>query len=211
MGGPGAPGTITAIQGSTLTLRTMNGTETVDTSSATTFTKELQTISLSDLHIGDVVQVVGTPASNSSSDSSSSSRARSEPGTGILAATRVAVIEPTFMGRVISRSGATYTLAGPEGQLLSVTTSGSTRYYRGTSEVSSLAISSGSRIMVEGTQQTLTSLRADLITLAPPAPSLGRHVAPGSSPVPRPRAPTTTPSRAPSSSSSSTATSVQGS
>jgi hypothetical protein len=188
-GGPGGGGTITAISGSRLTLRTMNGTETVQVSSSTTYRREMQTIGFSDLAVGDVVHVAGAPVSSGSSSSPP------EPGTGTVDATSVTVIEPHFVGRVISDAGGTLTLVGPDGQLLTVTTSGSTRYYRGASSTSSSIVSDGAHVVAEGSQTSLTHLDADVVALVPTPPAPGRVPAP---PVP------------PSSSSSSSSSSSGG-
>lgn len=171
-GGPGGEGTITAINGSTLTLRTMNGSETVDTSSSTTYSKERLSIDFADLSIGDVVAVSGSPAR------SGTSSAPPPPGTGTVDASRITVVEPTFVGRVVSDSGGVLTLVGPDGQLLSVHTSSSTRYYQGTQSTTSSAVSDGTHILAEGTQTGLTSLDADVVAVAPPPPAPGQAPAP---------------------------------
>ncbi|MHB1534931.1 MAG: DUF5666 domain-containing protein [Acidimicrobiales bacterium] len=167
-GGPGGGGTITAINGSTLTLRTENGTETVDTSSSTTYSKEMQSIAFSDLHVNDVVHVASTPPST---PPTASKTTPTEPGTGTVKATAVTVVEPSFTGRVQSVSNGTYTLVGRDGQLLTVGTTGSTRYYKGTSKASSSAISVGAHVMAEGTQNDLTHLSADVIAVMPTPPT----------------------------------------
>lgn len=183
LGGPGAGGTITAIDGSTLTLRTMNGTETVDTSSRTTFRKERQTITAADLQVGEIVRVQGTPAGTGTSTSGSpGSGPRTPPGTGTVDATRVTVVEPTFVGRVLSDSAGAVTLAGPDGQLLTVHTTSATRYYRGRTRAGASAVSDGTHIVAEGDRTSLTSLDAAVIIVAPSPP------APGSAPAP-PRPP----------------------
>lgn len=117
-GPKGGGGTITAINGSTLSLRTEQGTETVTTSSSTTYTKEQQSISIGGLHVGDIVHVAGTPTSTSAT-----------PGTGTVAATAVAVVQPTLAGRVASVSGGTLNLIGKDGRQFTVSVTGSTRYY----------------------------------------------------------------------------------
>lgn len=161
-GGPGGGGTITAIDGTTLTLRTENGVETVDTSSSTTFSKERQTIALSDLRVNDVVHVGAVAAPGAAP-----AAAPVEPGTGTVSARAVIVVEPTLAGRVASIGTGTYTLVGRDGQLLTVATTGSTRYYRGASQTSASAVTVGSRVMAEGTRTGLTQLTADVITIGP--------------------------------------------
>jgi hypothetical protein len=177
-GGPGGPasGTITAINGSTLTLRTENGTETVDTSSSTHYSKALQSISFSDLQVGDIVGVMSAPPSGSGSSGGSGSSTPPEPGTGTVTATMVTVLEPSFTGRVASISNGTYTLVGPGGQLLTVATTASTRYYNSSMAKSSAsAIASGDHVVAEGSQSDLTHLTADLLAVIP---------APANPPVP---------------------------
>ncbi len=168
-GGPGGHkgkgGTITAINGSTLSLRTENGTERVDTSSSTTYSKEMQTISFSGLHVNDIVHVAGTPTT------STSTATPPQPGTGTVNATAVTVVLPSFAGRVTSSSNGTYSLVGHDGQLLTVKTTGSTRYYNGTSRASASAISAGTHVMAEGAQNGLTDLTADVIAVMPTPPT----------------------------------------
>ena len=95
MGGPGGSGTVTAIDKTsspqTLTLRTETGTETVDISSTTTFTKEMQTIDLNAIALNDVVRVVPVRPTSGSAPSGTTPVT---PGTGTVAASRVIVVEP---------------------------------------------------------------------------------------------------------------------
>lgn len=171
--GPGGGGTITALNGSTLTLRTENGTETVDTSASTTYTNEMRTISFSALKINDVVHVrVSAP----SSSSSGSATTRPQPGTGTVHATSVTVVQPSFEGRVTSVKNGTYDLVGRDGELLTVKTTSSTRYESGGSTASASAIAVGTHVMAQGTRDSLTALTADVISVAPAPP------APGSTP-----------------------------
>lgn len=201
-GGPGAGGTITAIDGSTVTLRTMNGTETVDTSSSTKFRKERETITFADLRLGEIVRVQGKTASTGTSTSGSpGSGPRTPPGTGTVDATRVTVVEPTFVGRVLSDSAGVVTLAGPDGQLLTVHTTSATRYYRGRTRAGSSVVSDGTHIVAEGDRTSLTTLDAAVIIVAPspPAPGSAPTPAQGSTPAP-PHLPATSPSSSSSSS-----------
>lgn len=155
MGGGG--GTITAINGSTLTLRTMAGTETVNTSGSTTYMKNRQTISFGDLKVGDVVHVVPTAGS-----------ARpATPGTGTVDASRVVVVEPMLMGRVTSIDGDTVNLVGRDGQQLTVTLTDSTKYFNGAQSGDRSAVTAGSRILAAGSQDSLTHLTADVVTILP--------------------------------------------
>lgn len=173
-GGPGGNGgTITAIKGSTLSLRTENGTETVVTSSSTTYRKEMQKVSFSDLAVNDVVHVAATPASTSSATPA-------ERGTGTVDATAVMVVEPSFEGRVTSFSSGTYSLVGRDGQLLKVKPTKSTRYYDGMTQAGASAISVGSHVRAEGPRVTLSDLTADVISVRPTPPA-GAPSMPGAS------------------------------
>lgn len=186
-GGPGGGGTITSISVSKLILRTLNGTETVETSSSTSYYKEMQTISRSDLTTGEVVHVMGSPASAGSSGSKSSTPP--QPGTGTVDARRITVVEPTFSGRVQSkRSNNTFTIVGGDGQLLTVDTTSSTRYYKGASKTTSSAITYGTRIVAEGPQSDLTTLSAAVISVAPAPPAPASPPA-GSASPPKPPSP----------------------
>lgn len=186
LGGPGGGGTITSISGSTLTLRTLNGTETVETGSSTSYYKEMQTISFSDLATGEVVHVMGAPVSTGSSASKSSTPA--QPGTGTVEAKRITVVEPTFSGRVRSERNGTLTIVGMDGQLLTVETTSSTRYYKGTTKTTSSAVADGTRIVAEGAQSSLSTLSADVIIVAP-APPAPANPPTGSASPPKPPSP----------------------
>lgn len=186
LGGPGGGGTITGINGSTLTLRTLNGTETVETSSSTSYSKEMRTIGFSGLATGEVVHVMGSPVSTGSSGSKSSTP--QQPGTGTVEARRITVVEPTFSGRVLSNNNGTITVVGADGQLLTVGTTSSTRYYKGASKTTSSAVTDGARIVAEGTRSGLTTLGADVIIVAPARPAPASPPA-GSASPPKPPSP----------------------
>ncbi|MGH7749680.1 MAG: DUF5666 domain-containing protein, partial [Candidatus Dormibacteria bacterium] len=163
MGHPGmgffgaSGGTITQISGSTLTLRTQQGTETVDTSNSTTYTKDRQTIAFSDLKVGDIVHVV--PAAGAAKPAT--------PGTGTISASRVVVVDPMLLGRVASVDGDTVNLVGRDGRELTVTLTGATKYYNGQASADRSAVTVGSRIVAMGTQDTLTHLTASTVTVLP--------------------------------------------
>jgi hypothetical protein len=155
-GGAGG-GTITQISGSTLTLRTEQGTETVNTTSSTQYTKERQTIAFTDLKVGDVVHVVP--------DASSAKPAT--PGTGTISASRIVVVEPVLLGRIASIDGDTVNLVGRDGRELTVTLTGSTKYFNGQQSADRSAVAVGSRIVAMGSQDSLTHLTADTVTVLP--------------------------------------------
>ncbi|MHB8506847.1 MAG: hypothetical protein ACYDEN_14205, partial [Acidimicrobiales bacterium] len=118
--GNGGEGTITALSGRvgayTLTLRTMEATETVTTNSSTTvYGPDLQTTTLSSRDVGSVVRVDGHVSSTGTSSSEA------------VTATTVRLVDPTVVGRVVSTGTNTYTIVGPDGQEITVdTTAGTT-------------------------------------------------------------------------------------
>jgi hypothetical protein len=156
-GGFGSAGTITAINGSTLTLRTMEGTETVNTSGSTQYTKERQSIAFGDLKVGDMVRVIP--------DASSAKPAT--PGTGTVSASRIVVIEPMLGGRVVGIDGNTVNLVGRGGRELTVTLTDSTRYFNGQATADRSAVTVGSHIIAAGSRDGLTHLTADVVTVLP--------------------------------------------
>jgi hypothetical protein len=162
--GFGSAGTITAINGSTLTLRTMEGTETVNTSGSTQYTRERQTITFGDLKVGDMVRVIPDP----------SSAKPATPGTGTVSASRIVVIEPMLGGRVTSIDGNTVNLVGRGGRELTVTLTDSTKYFNGQATADRSAVTVGSHIIAAGSQDSLTHLTADVVTVLPAgAPGTG--------------------------------------
>lgn len=172
MGGPrggfgfargGAGGTITQISGSTLTLRTEEGTETVNTSGSTKYTKDRQTIAFSDLKVGDVVRVVP--------DASSAKLAT--PGTGTVTASRIVVVEPMLAGRVTAVDGNTVSLVGRDGRELTVTLTDATRYFNGAQTADRAAVAVGSHILAAGSQDSLTHLTATAVTVLPAGGAAG--------------------------------------
>jgi hypothetical protein len=162
--GVGTGGTITQITGSTLTLRTEAGTETVTTSSATQYIRERRSIPFSDLRIGDVVHVVAAPGAPGPATG----------GTGTIAAQRLVVVEPVLAGRVQGIDGDTGTLVGRDGQLVTVTLTDATRYFTGMQPAARSALTMGSRILVAGSQDSLTHLTADTVTVLPAGRRAGR-------------------------------------
>ncbi|MGH9300481.1 MAG: DUF5666 domain-containing protein, partial [Acidimicrobiales bacterium] len=154
--GHGSGGTITAIKGTTLTLRTENGTEAVDTSSSTTYTREMQTVGFAALKVGDIVHVAALPSTSGGSNGTTPP----SPGTGTINASRVNIVQPRFVGRVASIDNGTYQLVGRDGRLFTVSTTSATRYYNGRSQAGASAVSVGSRVMAEGAKSSSTQMTA---------------------------------------------------
>jgi hypothetical protein len=153
----GGGGTITQISGSTLSLRTQQGTETVNTSGSTQYTKDRQSIAFSDLKVGDVVRVIPDAAAAKPAT----------PGTGTITASRIVVVEPMLAGRVTAIDGDTVSLVGRDGRELTVTLTDATRYYNGPQGADRAAVTVGSHIVAAGSQDSLTHLTASTVTVLP--------------------------------------------
>ena len=165
----GETGTVVKISGSTLTLRTLAGTVTVTTTSATTYSREDQQVHLSAVKVGDVVAVRG-------------SRTGASPtATSPIAATAITIEVPSISGRVQSVSGNTVTLVTGDGQLAYITISSSTAYHgvRGAAATAS-SVKAGVYIVAQGTQESLTTFNADNVDVLG-ALSLTPHGFPGHS------------------------------
>ncbi len=146
----GATGTVTKISGSTLTLRTLQGTDTVTTTSATTYSREGKKVSFSAIKVGEVVQVRAARG------------ATSKTATSPIAATAITIEIPTITGRVQSVSGSMITLVTSDGQLEYATTSSATVYQGvGNATATSASVKAGTYIVVQGTETDLTHITAD--------------------------------------------------
>jgi hypothetical protein len=153
----GGGGTITQISGSTLTLRTQQGTETVNTSGSTQFMRDRQSIALTDLKVGDVVRVMPDAASAKPAT----------PGTGTITASRIVVVEPMLAGRVAAIDGNIVSLVGRDGRELTVTLTDATRYFNGAQGADRAAVTVGSHVVAAGSQDSLTHLTASTVTVLP--------------------------------------------
>ena len=165
--GCGDEGTVTGISGSSLTLRTLVGTVTVNTTSATTYAKEGRAIAFSDVHVGDVIAVRGMRPTFPATPPAS-------PPTTVTA-TSVTVVLPTFVGRVASVSGPTIFIVTANGQMAYVYTTPATTYSSGGAAAAFGDVKAGVFVVAEGDQKDLTHLTADVVTIVQQPP--GRHPA----------------------------------
>ena len=154
----GGTGTVTGINGSTITLRTLSGTLTVDTTSATTYSKEGHTIKLGDIKVDDVLQV--RPVRGSAL----TTPAASPPAT--ITAQSVTVVLPTFFGRVSAIAGPTIFIVTRDGQQAFVFTASGTTYESNGFTASFGDVKVGDYIAAEGTQTDLKHLTADRVVIS---------------------------------------------
>jgi hypothetical protein len=156
-GPPGVFGTISAIDGSTITVRDQSGsTTTVVTTSSTTVTKSV-TASVSDIAVGDRVMVDGGGSSSSITatsvhDNGAATNTSGGPtgGPGGNAGPPGGAGNGSFVsGTVTAVSGSSFTVTDASGNKVTVTTSSATTVTKDeTTSVSSLAV--GDTVMVQG-------------------------------------------------------------
>ena len=153
LGGPGHQGlggfgfgdiTITAINGSDLSLKTADGwTRTITVTSSTTITKAGKTIGVSDLAVGDHVRFAQQRESN-----------------GSYTVTRIVVVLPTVIGQVSAVNGDTITVTQPGNTTATIHVDGSTTYQVNGQAGSLKDVKVGSIVVGEGTQRSDGSLDA---------------------------------------------------
>jgi hypothetical protein len=137
--------TITAIDGSNLSLRTDDGwTRTIAVTSSTTITKGGQTIALGDLEVSDTIGF---------------SQTRKDDGTYTIDA--IAVLIPQVAGEVTEITSNGFTLKTRDGTSWTITVNGSTAYKLGSADGSKSDVKVGTDIVVSGEKgSTDTSLTA---------------------------------------------------
>jgi len=169
--------TITAINGSELSLKTDDGwTRTISVTSTTKITKGGATIPVSDLAVGDQIAFAQDRATD-----------------GTYTVTAIRVILPTTAGQVTAINGNTITVTQPGGTTATIHVDGSTKYQVNGAAGALTDIKVGSFIVAEGTQRTDGSLDAAAIHagdrgIKGPGFPGGRHLpdgqAPDASPTP---------------------------
>jgi hypothetical protein len=186
--GPGAFGrfgardiTITAINGSDLSLKTDDGwTRTISVTGTTTITKGGATITVSDLAVGDQIAFAQDRATD-----------------GTYTVTAIKVILPMTGGQVTAISGNTITVTQRGGTTATIHVDGNTKYQVNGAAGALSDIKVGSFIVAEGTQRTDGSLDAAAIHagdhgLKGPGFPGGRHLPDGQDPDASPAPSSTT-------------------
>jgi Domain of unknown function (DUF5666) len=159
--GPGTgPITITAINGSVISLKTDDGwTRTITVTGSTTYLKAGATSSLSDLQVGDQITFRETRQSD-----------------GSYSIDEVDVVMPRLTGTVTAISGSTITLRQPDGSTGTVTVTSSTKYQVNANTSATLSdIQVGMILTAEGSQGSNGTLTAVAIR----AGDLGQLGGPG--------------------------------
>ena len=156
-GGPGRDGalgpdgfrgvTISAINGSDISLKTVDGwTRTISVESTTTITKGGATIAVGDLAVGDEIRFAQKKAADGSYD-----------------VTAIVVVLPTVVGEVTAVDGDTIKVTQPGGTSATIHVDSHTTYRIDGATGSLSGVKVGSFIVAEGTQRTDGSLDAAAI------------------------------------------------
>ena len=150
--------TITAINGSDLSLKTDDGwTRTITVTSTTTITKGGATITVDDLAVGDQIVFAQDRAAD-----------------GTYTVTAIKVVLPTVVGEVTAIDGNTITVTQPGGTTATIHVDGDTTYQVNGAAGALSDVKVGSFIAAEGTQRTDGSLDAAAVANGRP-----RHQGPG--------------------------------
>jgi len=140
--------TISAIDGSSLSLETEDGwTRTITVDSSTTITKGGETVAVGDLAVGDQIGF---------------SQERADDGTYTITAIRVVL--PTIGGEVTAISDNTITVTRKDGTTGTINVDGDTTYeINGATDQALSDIEVGDLVIAEGTLQADGSLDADVV------------------------------------------------
>ncbi len=150
---PSYRGQVTAVSGNTITVRGQgNATHTITVTSSTSYKRDGQSASLSDVKTGDEIDAEGTLASN-----------------GVLTAQAVQIELPRAGGRITKIAGNTITVQGRNGTLV-ITVTGSTTFTQepGHTSTSLSALKSGDVIQAEGSKNSDGSLTAVAVHVMQP-------------------------------------------
>ncbi|MFA7309781.1 MAG: DUF5666 domain-containing protein, partial [Candidatus Paceibacterota bacterium] len=157
----GIVGTVSAISGSTITVTSKDGvTYTVNASGATLAGSEGTSFTLADVKVGDKVNVRGTV-------SGTTVTATKIVDGRIRARNFLDAIGAVGAGIVSSINGSSFTLSPSVGSssTTTVSTNASTTYRVNGSATTSNALVVGSRVLVQGTSTSDTSITASLVSI----------------------------------------------
>lgn len=146
--------TITAIDGSNISLKTADGwSRTVTITSSTALTKGGQTISVTDLKVGDSVTFQQTRNSD-----------------GTYTVTALQVVVPVVSGSVSAVSDSGFSLKSRDGTSWTVTVDASTKFTLGSTRAagSKSDVKVGSEVVVQGPQGSANSIAALSVAVAQP-------------------------------------------
>ena len=143
--------TITAIDGSQVTLGTTDGwRRTISVSGTVKITKGGQSIAASDLKVGDQVRFRQTRNSD-----------------GTFTVTDLAVVVPTIRGQVSGASSSGFKVTTRDGSVWTITTNGSTKVRLGQSDGTLADVKDGETVVVAGSTTADNAMTALSVGVAP--------------------------------------------
>lgn len=145
--GPGVAGTITAISGNVITVKTMDGsTAQVNITDQTRFRKQRQDAKLTDLKVGDNIFARG----QKSSDGSVQAEMVAVPPQGMQANFREGMGKNFIMGEIKSISGTQIEIARPDGQTQTIAVDENTSFKKDRESVTLADFKAGDRVFGRG-------------------------------------------------------------
>ena len=145
--GPGVAGTITAISGNTITVKTQDGsTAQVNVTDQTRFRKERQDAKLADLKVGDNVFVRGEKGS----DGSLQAEMVAIPPQGMQMNFREGLGKNFIMGEIKSINGTQIEIARPDGQTQTIAVDENTSFKKDRESVTLADFKAGDRVFGRG-------------------------------------------------------------
>ncbi len=145
--GPGVAGTITAINGNTITIKTMDGNSaTVNLTDQTRFRKERQDAKLTDLKVGDNVFVRGEKGS----DGAIQAEMVAVPPQGMMGNFREGLGKNFIMGEIKSINGTQIEIARPDGVTQTISVDENTSFHKSQESVTLADFKVGDRVFGRG-------------------------------------------------------------
>ena len=142
--------TVTAVNGSSITLLTDDGwTRTITVTSSTEVTKGGQEIAVSDIDVGDSVRF---------------RQERNDDGTYTV--TAIAVVVPTIVGTVDDVTSTGFTVRTRDGSVWTITIDGDTAYTFGADDGSKADVVAGAQVRVQGESSGNNALDATSVHVA---------------------------------------------
>ena len=145
--GPGVAGTITAINGNTITVKTMDGnTAQVTVTDKTRYRKERQDAALTDLKVGDNIFVRG----EKSSEGVVQAEMVAVPPQGMQQDFREGLGKHFIMGEIKSINGTQIEIARPDGVTQTISVDENTSFKKGDESITLADMKPGDRVFGRG-------------------------------------------------------------
>jgi hypothetical protein len=145
-GGPGVMGEVIAISGNIITVKTADGTSTVNITDQTRFRKDRQDAKLADIKVGDHVFVRGQKGS----DGSVQADMVAVPPAGMMGNMRDGLGKNFIMGEIKSINGTQIEIARPDGQTQTIAVDENTSFHKNRESVTLADFKAGDRVFGQG-------------------------------------------------------------